>query len=141
MSDDIEPAGHGTGMSRAELLGVLAFWTMLAVLTAANRLADQRELGVNIVSRTIPIALAFQQMYTWALLTPLVFWLAGRFSIDRSNAPQRIALLLGIGVVVAFAVDRLNSSLVSAFHPRFQLSGLAGRSGGTGGPGSGGFFS
>ncbi|HKC80663.1 MAG TPA: sensor histidine kinase [Gemmatimonadaceae bacterium] len=127
-------------MSRAELLGVFAFWTMLAVLTAANRLADQRELGLTIVSRTIPIALAFQQMYTWALITPLVFWLAGRFSIDRSNAAQRIALLLGIGVVAAFAVDRLNSSLVNTFRPRYQPTGL-GFPGRPGGPGSGGFFS
>ena len=132
MSEDRERAAHPTPMSRAELLGVLAFWTMLAVLTAANRLADQREFGVSVVSRTIPIALAFQQMYTWALLTPLVFWLAGRFSIDRSNAAQRIALLLGIGVVVAFAVDRLNSSLVNTFHPRDPTTGswFPGRSGG-----------
>jgi two-component system LytT family sensor kinase len=140
MSEEIDPPGRPTPMTRAELLGVFAFWTMLAVLTAANRLADQRELGVTIVSRTIPIALAFQQMYTWALITPLVFWLAGRFSIDRSNAGQRIALLLGIGVVIAFAVDRLNSSLVTAFHPRFQPGSMR-LGGGPGGPGSGGFFS
>jgi two-component system LytT family sensor kinase len=141
MNEEIEPLGRPTPMTRAELLGVLAFWTMLAVLTAANRLADQRELGVTIVSRTIPIALAFQQMYTWALLTPLVFWLAGRFSIDRSNAPRRIALLLAIGVVVAFSVDRLNSSLVFAFHPRYQPTGLEFPSARPVGPGSGGFFS
>jgi two-component sensor histidine kinase len=140
MSEDPEHTAHSEPMSRAELLGVFAFWTMLAVLTAANRLADQRELGLTIVSRTIPIALAFQQMYTWALITPLVFWLAGRFSIDRSNAAQRIALLLGIGVVVAFAVDRVNSSLVNAFHPRYQPTGL-GFPGRLGTPGSGGFFS
>jgi two-component sensor histidine kinase len=135
MSDESEQAGRPTAMSRAELLGVFAFWTMLAVLTAANRLADQRELGVSIVSRSIPIALAFQQMYLWALLTPLVFWLAGRFSIDRSNAVQRIALLLGIGVLVAFSVDRLNSSLVTMAHARSP--------GGMGGPymPRGGFFS
>jgi two-component system, LytTR family, sensor kinase len=124
-------------MGRAELFGVFAFWTMLAVLTAANRLADQRELGVSVVSRTIPIALAFQQMYLWALLTPLVFWLAGRFSIDRSNAAQRIALLLGIGVIVAFSVDRLNSSLVAMAHRQSEFVGR----GGPGFPGSGGFFS
>jgi two-component sensor histidine kinase len=140
MSEDPEHTAHPEPMSRAELLGVFAFWTMLAVLTAANRLADQRELGLTIVSRSIPIALAFQQMYTWALITPLVFRLAGRFSIDRSNAAQRIALLLGIGVVVAFAVDRLNSSLVNNFHPRYQPTGL-GFPGRFGGPGSGGFFS
>jgi two-component sensor histidine kinase len=139
MSDETERPGRPTPMTRPELLGVIAFWTMLAVLTAANRLADQRELGVNIVSRTIPIALAFQQMYTWALLTPFVFWLAGRFSIDRSNAAQRIALLLGIGVVVAFSVDRLNSSLVATFHPRYQPTASPG--GWPYGPGSGGFFS
>jgi len=137
MSDDAEPAGGPTRMGRAELLGVFAFWTMLAVLTAANRLADQRELGVNIVSRTVPIALAFQQMYLWALLTPIVFWLAGRFSIDRSNAAQRIALLLGIGVIVAFSVDRLNSSLVAMAHRETAFSGRAG----PGFPRPGGFFS
>jgi two-component system LytT family sensor kinase len=106
------------------------------VLTAANRLADQRELGLSIVSRSLPIALAFQQMYLWALLTPLVFWLAGRFSIDRSNAAQRIALLLGIGVIVAFSVDRLNSYLVQMAHARAPVGGM-------GGPYSprGGFFS
>jgi two-component system, LytTR family, sensor kinase len=140
MSEESEGAGGPSAMSRAELLGVFAFWTMLAVLTAANRLADQRELGVNVVMRTVPVALAFQQMYLWALLTPLVFWLAGRFSIDRSNAAQRIALLLGIGVIVAFFVDRLNSSLVTMFHARFQPAGMASM-GAHVGPGSGGFFS
>ena len=137
MSDEIEPTEPSTRMTRAELLGVFAFWTMLALLTAANRLADQRELGLSVVSRTVPIALAFQQMYTWALLTPLVFWLAGRFSIDRSNAVPRIALLLGIGVVLAFSVDRLNSSLVAIAHVR---SGPA-MPGGPNRFGSGGFFS
>src|SRR6267378_3747802 len=138
MSNGTERNGHPEPMSRAELLGVFAFWTMLAVLTAANRLADQREPALNVVSRTIPIALAFQQMYTWALLTPFVFWLAGRFSIDRSTAVKRIALLLAIGVAVAFSVDRLNSSLVVAFHVR---PGFAGARPPGGGPGFGGFFS
>ena len=50
MSNDTERNGHPEPMSRAELLGVFAFWTMLAVLTAANRLADQREPALNVVS-------------------------------------------------------------------------------------------
>jgi two-component system, LytTR family, sensor kinase len=138
MSDDTDQNGHPQPMSRAELFGVFAFWTVLAVLTAANRLADQREPALSVVSRTVPVALAFQQMYTWALLTPFVFWLAGRFSIDKSNAVPRLALLLAIGVVVAFSVDRLNSSLITAFHVRPRMPGPAQLSGG---PGSGGFFS
>ncbi len=141
MSEEIERPGHPTPMTRAELLGVFAFWTMLAVLTAANRLADQRDIAFSAVPRTVPIALAFQQMYTWALLTPLVFWLAGRFSIDRSNAAQRIALLLLIGVVVAFSVDRLNSSLVMMVKAQSRPIGLSPPGGGPGSLGSGGFFS
>ncbi|HEX7594789.1 MAG TPA: histidine kinase, partial [Gemmatimonadaceae bacterium] len=140
MTDDPEPAPRPAPMSRAELLGVFAFWTMLAVLTAANRLADTRGPALSVVSGSVPIALAFQQMYTWALLTPFVFWLAGRFSIDKSNAAPRLALLLAIGVVVAFLVDRLNSSLVAGFHVRPGFP--AAQQGGIGsGPGSGGFFS
>ena len=138
MSDDTEDSAYPQRLSRAELFGVFAFWTVLAVLTAANRLADQREPALSVVSRTVPVALAFQQMYTWALLTPFVFWLAGRFSIDKSNAVPRLALLLAIGVVVAFSVDRLNSSLITAFHVRPRMAGPGQLSGG---PGSGGFFS
>jgi two-component system, LytTR family, sensor kinase len=142
MTDDTEPNGHPEPMSRAELLGVFAFWTVLAVLTAANRLADPREPAFSVVSHSVPVALAFQQMYTWALLTPFVFWLAGRFSVDKSNAVSRLALLLAIGVVVAFSVDRLNSSLVSAFHVRPRFAGSASPGGGPGiAPSSGGFFS
>jgi two-component system, LytTR family, sensor kinase len=140
MSDDPEASQRPAPMSRAELLGVFAFWTMLAVLTAANRLVDTREPALSIVSRSVPVALAFQQMYTWAFLTPFVFWLAGRFSIDKSNAAPRLALLLAIGVVVAFLVDRLNSSLVRAFH--VQPGFPAAQQGGVGaGNGSGGFVS
>ena len=75
-------------LSRTELLGIFAFWTLLALLTAANRLADQRDLSFSAVPRGVPIALAFQQMYLWALLTPLVFWLAGWFNADRPPGHQ-----------------------------------------------------
>jgi two-component system LytT family sensor kinase len=142
MSDHTDNTETPAPMSRAELLGVFAFWTMLAVLTAANRLADQRAQTLSVVSRTVPVALAFQQMYLWALLTPFVFWLAGRFSIDRHNAIRRVALLLAIGVVVAFGVDQLNASLVRVFHAGPLASGptLPG-SRSRGAPGSGAFFS
>ena len=126
MSDEIEPAGPPTPLSRAEWFGIFAFWTVLAVLTAANRLIDQRELGLIVVSRTIPIALAFQQMYTWALLTPLVFWIAGRFSVEQSSTWVKILVLIAIGIVVAFSVDLLNSTLVREFGGGSHSSGAMG---------------
>lgn len=115
MSDDNEPAGRPASLSRAELLGIFAFWTLLAVLTAANRLADQREMGLSVVSRTVPVALAFQQMYLWALLTPLVFWIAGRYNIDESSEWAKLLLLVVIGGAIALSVDLVNSTLVREF--------------------------
>jgi two-component system LytT family sensor kinase len=126
-----------TPLSRAELLGVFAFWTLLAILTAANRLGDQRELAFNPVPRSVPIALAFQQMYLWALLTPLVFWLAQRFSVDRSTAPRRILLLLVVGILIAAFVDQINFFLVRMFEARPQLHDID-RFGGRIGRGRGG---
>ncbi|HEY0527974.1 MAG TPA: sensor histidine kinase [Gemmatimonadaceae bacterium] len=120
MSNDSDRSAI-TPLSRAELLGVFAFWTLLAILTAANRLGDQREIAFNPVPRSVPIALAFQQMYLWALLTPLVFWLAQRFSVDRSTAPRRILLLLLFGILIAAFVDQINFFLVHMFDARPQL--------------------
>jgi two-component system, LytTR family, sensor kinase len=102
-------------LSRAELLGVFAFWTVLAALTAASRLSDPRALIFAAVPRTVPIALAFQQMYLWALLTPLVFWIAGRFSVERLNTSVKIPVLIAIGIVIALCVDLVNSTLVGIF--------------------------
>ena len=72
VNDTIDHPGGTQPLSRAELLGVFAFWTVLALLTAANRLADQRDFILSAVPRAVPIGLAIQQMYVWALLTPLV---------------------------------------------------------------------
>jgi two-component system LytT family sensor kinase len=112
------PADGTKPLSRAELLGVFAFWTLMAVLTAANRIADQRDIGLSIVPHAVPIGLAFQQMYLWALLTPLLFWTAGRFSIEQSRPLVKVLLLIAIGIVIAFSVDLVNSFLVRAFDAR-----------------------
>ncbi|MDQ6770782.1 MAG: sensor histidine kinase [Gemmatimonadota bacterium] len=122
-------------LSRAELLGVFAFWTLLALLTAANRLADQRDLTFSPVPNTVPIGLAFQQMYTWALLTPLIFWFAGRFGVEQRTAWQKILVLTVIGVVIAYSVDLLDSTLVRHFRGRpGPLGSQGGAFGGFRGP-------
>ncbi|MEA2766374.1 MAG: hypothetical protein QOK07_2778 [Gemmatimonadaceae bacterium] len=123
------------------MLGVFAFWTALALLTAANRLADQGDFILSAVPRAVPVGLAFQQMYVWALLTPLMFWLAGRFNVEHSNLVAKVLILIVIGIVIAFSVDLLNSTLVRNF-----AVGTGGGSHGargfgrSGGPGAGGTF-
>jgi two-component sensor histidine kinase len=86
-------------------------------------------------------------MYVWALLTPLLFWIAGRFNMEQSSTWVTTLILVAIGIVIAFAVDLLNSTIVHNFSggPAGTV-GITGRSrgaggfGGSRGPGSGGMF-
>src|SRR5438046_9104748 len=90
------PADGTKPLTRAELLGVFAFWTVMAVLTAANRIADQRDVVFSAVPHAVPIGLAFQQMYLWALLTPLLFWIAGRFGVENAGTWLKVLILIAV---------------------------------------------
>ena len=101
-------AGSGnTSLSRAELLLILAFWTFMAVLTAANRLGDPRGPVLIGGSETTSIVLAFVQSYLWALLTPPIFILASRYGVDRSNRVSRVMMYILLGLLCALLVDQI----------------------------------
>ncbi|HEY1952053.1 MAG TPA: histidine kinase [Gemmatimonadaceae bacterium] len=139
MSAPPAPTEESFRLSGIELFGIFAFWTLLAVLTAANRLADQHE-GFSAVPSAVPIALAFEQMYLWGVLTPPLFWLASRFNAIKGPPWSRILILIAIGLVAAFFVDLINSSLVQALqgHDRGLAAGGGGRFIGGGDGGGGG---
>jgi signal transduction histidine kinase len=109
-SNSVKPGDHFP-LRRSELLLVVAFWTFLAVLTAANGILDPRGRGPQPIVPGAPVAIAFIASYLWAALTPFIFWLSGRFSMDHSNRAVRILVLVGIGVLVAMAVEMVLSYL------------------------------
>jgi two-component system, LytTR family, sensor kinase len=82
------------------MLAIFAFWTFLAVLTAATRLLDPRGFGFR-GSPTGPIIMLFVEYWSWALLTPPILWLGSRYSLERGNWIPRLLLLVGIGLAVA----------------------------------------
>jgi two-component system LytT family sensor kinase len=87
-------------------VAIVVFWTFVALLTAANRLLDPRFPGQQTqILTSLPMAIAFFESYLWAILTPLVFWLTSRFSIERGSAVSRVALLFGAGILLAIGVD------------------------------------
>src|SRR5687768_6691583 len=94
-------------LSRTELLMIFAFWTFMALVTAANRPGDPRGAGLLAAPGTTSIALAFIQSYIWALLTPPIFILASRYGVDRANRLPRIIMFALLGVLIAFLVDQL----------------------------------
>lgn len=94
-------------LQRTELLLIFAFWTALAVLTAASRLLDPRGPGFQQpFPPSTPITLAFAESYLWAVLTVPIFWMASRVSLEpRGNRFARVLLFLGVGLLAAMFVD------------------------------------
>lgn len=92
-------------LRRAEVVGIIAFWTFAALLTAANRLLDPRFPGQQMFASSVPFAIAFFESYLWAILTPLIFWLTWRVNLERPGRGGRIVGLIGAGIVIAILVD------------------------------------
>jgi two-component system LytT family sensor kinase len=100
-------AGDRLRLGRMELLMIFAFWTFMAVLTAANALLDPRGRGLQPNIASAPIALAFIESYLWALATPFIFLLSSRYSFERTRWLSRVLLFLAVGIVVAIFVDSI----------------------------------
>jgi signal transduction histidine kinase len=84
---------------------ILAFWTVMALLTAVGQMLDPRSGFLTPVLPGASIGLAFAASYLWAALTPLIFRLSGRYGFDRAHWRARVAALLAAGVVVAVAME------------------------------------
>lgn len=109
--DNSHAAFGGLGLRAVELRWILAFWTFLALLTAANRLLGPRPPGVEPPLPSAAVGLAFVESYLWAALTPLVFWLACRFSPERGHRLRRGLLLAGVGLLLAILMDVIDDFL------------------------------
>ncbi len=100
-------------LSRTELLLILGFWTLIAVLTSANSLLEPRAPGLwQPIVPFAPLLVTFANAYLWALLTPPIFLLAGRYAHERTSWPAR-ALFIPLGLVIAICVDIATSYLRS----------------------------
>jgi two-component system LytT family sensor kinase len=92
-------------LSGRELFLIALFWTSIASLSAVNRLIDPRGLGFRGIGHIGPIAFPFVEAAVWFALTPLIFYLAHRMSLQRSSWLWRVPLLLVVGLIVAVFVD------------------------------------
>lgn len=87
---------------------IFAFWTLMAVLMVGSDLLDARRAEV----RPRLIHFVFMRSYIWALLTPLIFWVGQRFSLEAGNWRSHAALHLGLAVAVGVFMDMVGDGLV-----------------------------
>ena len=90
--------------SRRELTLIGAFWFAYAFLVVANRIVGPLARGEAFDVNWRVLAVTFLEYGCWALLTPLIFWLASRGEGEESR-PRQLALLAATGVVVALVMS------------------------------------
>ncbi len=95
---------------RVEGLLAVGFWMSLGTLAVVRRAVGpwHEEAGIPVGDVVETLA----EYGLWALLTPLVFGLARRFRIERDGWAARLALHLGLGLVVAMAMGAVTRGAI-----------------------------
>jgi two-component system LytT family sensor kinase len=92
-------------LAPVELLGIAAFWTAIAIITALGSRLDPRLPDLDPrVARGL-MSLAFIEYAMWAVITGPVIWLASRYSVEGGRRLTRVFGFIAVGVVVAVLVD------------------------------------
>ncbi|MGH8226938.1 MAG: sensor histidine kinase [Steroidobacteraceae bacterium] len=104
-------------LTRTELLLIFGFWTLIGILTSANRAIEPASVRGpwQPIVPIAPLLVAFANAYLWALLTLPIFHLTSRFTIERSSWSTRL-LYVVLGVVLAVAVDMAESYIREALY-------------------------
>src|SRR2546423_13880555 len=95
MADTQHEAGNSGSsigrLTRGEIFAILAFWTFLAVLTAAGLLIDPRVAAVAAMRAALRPQLksgidkiALVEYGLWAVMTLPLFWMTRRVGADRA---------------------------------------------------------
>ncbi|MGH8150959.1 MAG: sensor histidine kinase [Steroidobacteraceae bacterium] len=118
-------------LTRTELLLILGFWTLIGILTSANRMFEPQSLRGpwQPIVPLGPVLLGFATAYLWALLTVPIFWLTSRYTIERSGWVARVMFVV-LGLVIAVGVDMADTFFRHLFYyapkpPSPELMALA----------------
>ncbi|MEX0601508.1 MAG: histidine kinase [Rhodothermales bacterium] len=97
---------------------IFGFWTLLAVLTAGGRVIDPFNPDQTTAEALREAGPVFINYYLWAFLTPLIFWFAGRFNVERDNWMARVPLHVAAALIVAISVDLYDDAIRLTFFDR-----------------------
>ncbi|MGC3980440.1 MAG: histidine kinase [Steroidobacteraceae bacterium] len=95
--------GASSQLKRNELVSIWVFWGFIAVLTFINALINDAtsQATSNRLNVIAPLTAAFIESLVWAMLTPFVFRLTRRYSLDRPRWLLSLVFLLTLGLVIS----------------------------------------
>src|SRR5271170_2729425 len=88
-------------------LMILMFWGVIALLSFSSSVLNDSLTTAPHLPLIAPFLVAASNAAIWAALTPLVFWLTARCSLERPGRLSSVLLLMAIGLVISIGVGRL----------------------------------
>jgi two-component system, LytTR family, sensor kinase len=122
----IQALRRGSGQART-WLAIWAGWTALALFFAASTSLTYRSTG-RPANWALTIQRSLSEWWLWALLTPLVVWLARRFPLHGPHRVRHAAVHLACGAGIAIAkttADRIVFGVLTGFWMYWLASTLA----------------
>lgn len=106
-------------MKRISLFSNIWFKLVLLFLVAtllglfsASRLYITYNYGDYTITWGRAMALAMPDWYAWALLTPLIYWLAGRFPIERNHLRRNLAIHIPASIALSIIKMIIEHNLI-----------------------------
>ena len=97
------------------MLAVVAFWALMALISAASRELDPRVPGLAPRLTTAVLNATYVEYALWAVMTLPILWLTSRYSIERGQRAGRLLLLAALGVVIAMIMDGVMAEVRQSF--------------------------
>lgn len=91
-----------------DVLAIVAFWALLAVVSGVSRELDPRIPGLPSRVVSAVVMATYIEYALWALLTVPIWWMSSRYAIEEGRRVGRILLFVAAGVVLAVLVDALH---------------------------------
>jgi len=90
-----------------DLLAIVLFWGVLAVIATVGRELDPRIPGIPARVMAAVVTATYVEYALWALITVPILWLTSRYSIEGGRRWGRLLLFLVLGIAIAILMDSL----------------------------------
>lgn len=105
--DELDSDRERYPIRSVDVVAVVLFWGLLAMVSTASRELDPRFPGVPELVVTAVVRATHLEYATWALLTIPIWWATSRYAIESGRRIGRIIVFVAAGFALAWLVDAL----------------------------------